>query len=149
MKNIRVQKGFTLIEMVIVVALLGILSSIAIVQYGEVQKKARENADYTNASNIAIATYMAINDGNLKSENINSADVLKNLKDGGYLASIPSPQSEEGNFSVSVSGPESKDVKVLVGEKVFYPKQNSNSTEEKVGSIKTDRNIGKILKTSA
>lgn len=120
MKNIKKQKGFTLIEMVIVVALLGILSSIAIVQYGEVQKRAKENADFTNASNIATAAYLAINDEKLKTK-----VTIDDLKTNGYLTSIPKPQSVDGDFTINIVG--DQEVTVLAGKTVFYPKQSNNS----------------------
>lgn len=113
MKSVKKQKGFTLIEMVIVVALLGILSSIAIVEYGQVQKDAKINADFTNAANIATAAHLAINE----LEDTSSL-TLQDLKSNGYLASVPKPQSIDGDFSIEVKD---REVKVMVDKEVFYP----------------------------
>lgn len=55
--------GFTLVEMIIVVTILGILASVAIVKYGKVESNAKKNIDYTNASNIASAAIIAMSEG--------------------------------------------------------------------------------------
>ncbi|CEQ10730.1 type IV pilin PilA [[Clostridium] sordellii] len=117
MKNIKKRinkkrRGFTLIELVMVVAILGTLSSIALIKFTDVGKESKINSDYITASNIATATKLAINDG--------VSDItLDKLSKEGYIEGTPKPQSEEGGFVVSI---DDGNINVKVGEKVFYPK---------------------------
>lgn len=116
-RYLKKKKGFTLVEMVIVITILGILSSIALVKYGKVQENAKINADYTNASNIATAANIALSDDKNMSDNI----TVEILKEKGYLNSIPIPQSRDGSFSIKVQDG-GNDIVVLVDTEQFYPK---------------------------
>lgn len=115
-KNDR--RGFTLVEMVMVVAILGILSSLAIGKYAKAQQTAKLNADYVAATSIATAASIAMSDqSNWSNKSISITDLVSL----GYLTNEPKPQSENGSF-VLVANDSS--ITVSVGNKQFYPKVN-------------------------
>ena len=61
--NNTVQKGFTLIELMIVVAIIGILAAIAIPAYSTYQAKAKFTSGMGELSSYRTAHELVINDG--------------------------------------------------------------------------------------
>ena len=113
--------GFTLVEMVIVVTILGILSGIGFMKFGNVQETSRKNADYAAAANLATAANLYL----LENPNIdvnNKTISIDELKKEGYINSIPKSQSQNKEFVIKIVEVEEdgkkKEMYVKKGDKV-------------------------------
>lgn len=110
--------GFTLLELVIVIAIIAILSVIGITQFGGMTESARESADLALASEIGSAAkvYMATN-------NSTDAPTLQDLTDSKYLnketnTKRQSKKYSPGNIEISLDV-DSEIVVTFNGEQVY------------------------------
>jgi len=114
-KMLKSKKGFSLIELLIVVAILAILAAISINLFGGVLNRQKDKADLAAASYLqkALQTYIAeTDDAELKNiGESNEKDVAKNLstgvvidgvKYGPYLNSSDLKLSRAKGFKVTI-----------------------------------------------
>ena len=97
MKTTKKRLGFTLIELMIVVAIIGILAAIAIPKFAELIRKSNEGSSKGNLG--AIRSALSIYYGDLEGQYPAALDSL--TISGKYLTSIP--KSKAPNYHSDVS----------------------------------------------
>jgi prepilin-type N-terminal cleavage/methylation domain-containing protein len=106
-KLLKQQEGFTLVELMIVVVILGILSGIGVQQYANVQQRAKDAADDANRKVLTNATNMWLILGpGLDEEDVDDEGVYKVQESDlwpQYLDEWPVNPLTEEKYTVTVT----------------------------------------------
>lgn len=128
-KMLKKQEGFTLVELMIVVVILGILAGIGVQQYANVQTRAKGAAHNANLRIISSAANMYV-----MLEGSAPGSVAE-LADKGYLQEVPvNPFGQDkvdgkpwvGSYGLEVSEPDDGGTYVITVTPDPYPLQGTS-----------------------
>jgi len=105
----QAQKGFTLIELMIVVAIIGILAAVAIPAYSDYTNKAKASEAATVSAPARLAVAQAFNEGTLAADTNNASLGLQTKTDikSQYVKSVEvdGTSATVANVIVTMQGP--------------------------------------------
>lgn len=111
------KKGFTLVELIIVIAVIAVLAAVAIPKFGAVKRDSNLRADQANAKIIATAVATAVSNGEVTSSNSSiSKEIYSKYIDGG---NVPAVKSGDSDWVVKYD--DTNGVTVMVGNNYMYP----------------------------
>ena len=96
MKKFGSKSGFTLVELIVVIAILGLLAGIAVPAYSGYIKKADQAADYTQLDAIKTAAIFAYTDKHVKDADFKDIKSITVTKGTSGLSITVDPAETDG-----------------------------------------------------
>ncbi|MDI9420119.1 MAG: prepilin-type N-terminal cleavage/methylation domain-containing protein [Bacillota bacterium] len=127
------EQGFTLVELVVVIVILGVLAGLGIQQFGNIQETARQNANKANVRMLlnAARMYLMIDSPTSTSEeevftpgDPEADDPEAHMP---YIAEWPEdPWGSSDEYSVEIGGGtgDAREVQIYLGNELKYPASN-------------------------
>lgn len=95
-KMMRNEKGFTLVELLAVIVILGIIAAIAVPSIGQIINNTKQDAHDANGITMIEASRLAHASGYKGTGTVDNDYTLEELVGGGFLESVPI-NPEDGN----------------------------------------------------
>ncbi|MFY9390329.1 MAG: type II secretion system protein [Limnochordia bacterium] len=118
------EHGFTLVELIVVIVILGVLAGLGIQQFGNIQQKARENANKANVRMLLSAARLYLM---MEPPESIKEDTFTPSQPGAldsYIADWPEDPWGRGDVYKVIILPgtgDAREVKIYLGEKEQYP----------------------------
>ena len=124
-KSRKKKKGFTLVEMLVVIGIIGVISAIAAPTAISKVKEAKEKTDIANAASIAMAVKAEMAEGTI--DNKGTGLEAQNIADEYFDGVLPIPKAGGTEFVVTVAD---KKIKVTANGKQLYPQTTTSGNTE-------------------
>ena len=124
----KIKKGFSFIELIVVITIIAVLSVAAIISYGPVQRKSRDSRRAADLQKISMALEMARQTGTTYPENLDylvNNNFIQSIPDNpkGSIYSYTRPTAYTYNIGTSMEDPGSVNwgPNLGINYKVFSP----------------------------
>jgi len=120
--KIKNRKGFTLIELIVVLAVLAIIMAIAVPRFLGVQEEAKKNADVSTAAMMAKAAELyVVSENKTTTDGDTSVTVALLTASGKYMESTAGFDYYTGTVVITMNK-NGECTAITVGSKALYPK---------------------------
>ena len=127
----KVQQGFTLIELMIVVAIIGILAAIAIPAYSDytIRAQVSEGLNLSAGAKAAVTEFFQ-DRGTFPTDNTNAGLAAANTIQGNYVSSV-TVGNANGLVTIAYSGtaPQSANAAIATATLILSPVTNAGSVD--------------------